>query len=434
MPRLDAGHECTVVTPVQLSLLLAVVTAVPVMQDRLQLLDVVCLMAFPFLLRDVARDHRVLLLISTAAFWAMGQILADEVNGLGLDLSLPFAFAVTVLAIAPTLVSLAREDFRRMRFLALGVVAGLVLEQIAFERLPLGDPASWKYGLNVPLSLVLLAGSDLAWQRGHRMPSFLALAAICGIGLWSDHRGLAGIAVLTALLAVLPRRRHRYPRFWSLLAALVLLFGALGAVFVESATSGILGERSARQVERYGSNPVTLIINVRPELYQEVNLFWQQPLTGFGSQPHLDTSAYNESLQFARSVGVIRTTELREEWLHGETPGVSAHSMAADTWVRAGVSAVPFWTLALVLALWAGTTGIRFRSSPLVVMWTMLLLWDIFFSPMVGMYHIQLATYLALAVVTVTTAPATPLRIREKVTWRPGPFTSRTRAEGGGDG
>jgi hypothetical protein len=91
-------------------------------------------------------------------------------------------------------------------------------------------------------------------------------------------------------------------------------------------------------------------------------------------------------------------------WMQLDIPGVSSHSMDADSWARAGVSAVPFWILAVVLALWAGTTALQFRSSPLVIMWTMLVLWDTFFSSLTPLGASLLAAYLALAVVTITIA------------------------------
>lgn len=406
---LDAGRDRTDFPVVLLSLAVTIAAAVPVVRGKIQLLPVVCLLVLPFVVRHVARDRRVLLLIVAAASWGAGQLAADKVNGLGLRLSLPLALACVVLGTAPVLVKLARGDFRRMRFLALGVAGGLMVNQLILEK-PLTDPASWKYGLNAPVTLTLLALTDLAWQRGHRVPTLLALAAVCGLGLWSDHRGLTGIAMLTTLYVMLPRRRHRhrYPRISSVAAGVALVLGALSILFVDSAQSGLLGERSVAQVQQYGSDPASILVNVRPELFQELSLFLQRPLTGFGSEPHLSTSTYDRSLQFIRSVGVTRTADLEDYWLHAENPGVSAHSMAVDSWARAGISAVPFWIFVIVVALWAGTTALQFRSSPLVVMWTMLVLWDTLFSPLPGSLAVQLAAYLALALVTIATTPTTP--------------------------
>jgi hypothetical protein len=90
---------------------------------------------------------------------------------------------------------------------------------------------------------------------------------------------------------------------------------------------------------------------------------------------------------------------LRREWSHGASPGVAQHSMVFGTTVMAGVLAVPFWLFLWVVAIRASVTAVRLRSSPLVVFWTLMLLWDTLFSPLTGLYHVQLAAYLALVLV-----------------------------------
>jgi hypothetical protein len=317
--------------------------------------------------------------------------------------------------------------------LTIGLAGGLVLGNVVFDRYPLGDPMSWKFGLNVPVSIALLAFTDLAWRRGNRIPSFLALAAICGLGLWSDTRGIMGIAALTAVFVLLPRRHHqRHPRLLMTAGGIALLLGALSILFVDSAQAGLLGKRSVSQVREYGSNPISILVNVRPELYQELSLFLQRPLTGFGSQPRLSASAYQESLEFLQRVGVTDIEALSAYWIQLSIPGVSAHSMAADSWARAGVSAVPFWILVVVLALWAGTTALQFRSSPLVIMWTMLVLWDTFFSPLTVGGATTLAAYLALAVVTITSTRANIAGIEAVEQRIPKPAISGSKEKAGG--
>jgi hypothetical protein len=408
VPSPTAGRPRLDMNLVLLSVGLALLTAVPVIPEKLRLGTLVCVCLLPFLLRDAARDSRVRLLTTTLILWAAGQLVSDQANGLGLSISMPIVLAVTILVTTTTLAYFANGDFRNIRYLTLGVASGLVLELVIFERVSLGDPASWKFGLNVPVSLVLLAFTDLAWRRGNRIPSFLGLGAICGLGFWSDHRGLTGVAALTAVFVLLPRRHHqRHPRILLTAGGIALLLGALSILFVDSAQAGLFGKRSVSQVREYGSNPVSILVNVRPELYQEFSLFLQRPLTGFGSQPQLSASVYQESLEFVQSVGVTDIEAVSDYWMRLTIPGVSAHSMAADSWARAGLAAIPFWILVVVLALWAGTTALHFRSSPLLIMWTMLVLWDTFFSPLTSSGASSLAAYLALAVVTISNAGET---------------------------
>ena len=138
-------------------------------------------------------------------------------------------------------------------------------------------------------------------------------------------------------------------------------------------------------------------MNVRPEPFQEYYLFTQRPLLGWGSHPSLDSEAYLGSKHFLASLGVVRK-DLDDLWLNMDVKGVPAHSQIMDSLARAGLPAVPFWLLLLGLAMAAGTRAIRMRSSPLLVLWTILVLWDAIFSPLTGHSHIEIAAYLALAI------------------------------------
>jgi hypothetical protein len=240
LPPDAAGRSQLDMNLVLLSLGLAILTAIPVIPDRLQLGTLVCVGLLPFLLRDAARDLRAGLLVTTLILWVVGQVVAEIVNGLGLNFSLPLTLALTILGTTTTLVYLARGDFRNIRFLMWGVASGLVLWFVVFERASIGDPESWKFGFNGLVSVALLAVTDLPWRRGNRIPSFLALAAICALGLWSDHRGLLGVAALTAVFVLIPgRRRHRKSRILFAAGAISLVLGALSILFVDSAQAGL---------------------------------------------------------------------------------------------------------------------------------------------------------------------------------------------------
>lgn len=383
----------------------ALLTAVSVIPGKLQLIDLICVAALPVLWRTIAQDRLLLLLAGTLCLWAGGQLLSDQVNGLGFALSQPLVAAVTILALTPAFLRLSGGDFGRMRFvligLALGLAGQLFLGPVPY---PITSAEGWKFGYNEPVSVLLLAATDLWWRRGERIPSFLALAAICGLGYLTDHRHLAGIAVLTALLMARRRGRHAHTKVFSVIAGVVLLLAALSGIFIQTSSAGFLGERSAAQIRQFGSNPVSILVNVRPEPFQEAYLFAQRPWTGWGYQPQMDGLTYAQSKQFLSGIGVVRD-DLDDIWLHSEVPGVSAHSAAMDSLGRAGVWALPFWGLVVGLTLWAGTTAVRLRSSPLVVLWTVLVLWDTVFSPMTGVTHIHIAAYLALAVSTVGPRP-----------------------------
>jgi O-antigen ligase len=260
----------------------------------------------------------------------------------------------------------------------------------------------------------------------------MALATICIVGVLTDHRHLAGIAVLTAILLLAQRgleqdwklqyrlrrsgqriwflpelrviSRKGHPKTISVLAGVTLLLAALSGAFIQAAEADFLGPRSGGQVKQFQGSPWSILVNIRPEPFQEFYLFWLRPLFGWGSHPRLDSAAYRGSKDFLQHLGVVRD-DLDNLWLKLELPGVSAHSQAMDSWARAGLAAVPFWLLVLGLALWIGTKAIRFRSSPMVVLWTILILWDAIFSPLTSLSHLELAAYLALGITSLGHPP-----------------------------
>jgi hypothetical protein len=79
---------------VAVAVLVGLLAATPVIPEKLQLLDVACLTALPFLARRVAHDRWLTVLTLTLAVLAIGQLVSDEVNGLGFRGSMQFATAI----------------------------------------------------------------------------------------------------------------------------------------------------------------------------------------------------------------------------------------------------------------------------------------------------------------------------------------------------
>lgn len=399
-PLESPGRAPLDVRLVAVVMLVTVLTATPVIQGKLQLLDVACLAALPFLAHWIARDRWLLVLTLALSVWGIGQLVSDEVNGLGFRGSMQLATAAAMLGIVPVLVWIARYEMRRMCLILLAVAAGMVLELLLVERLDVASAVSWKYGFNTPVALGLLALTDLAWHRRRRLLSFVALTFIVVLAVGTDHRHLAAVAALTGLVMIVPRPRHRHPRVVSTLAVMILVVGTLSGAFLQAAKAGWGGDRTEAQVDAFGVNPVQFLVNVRPEPFQELYLYSLRPVLGWGSQPQMDTATFDASLAFLEDIGV-RRDDIAANWRDLEVPGVAAHSTAIDSWLRAGLAAVPFWTLTWVLALWAGISAISRRTSPFVVFWTMLILWNTLFEPMTAKYHVELAAYLALALTTI---------------------------------
>jgi hypothetical protein len=387
---------------------LVVLAAVPAIPGKLLLLDVAALAALPLLLGELWRSRRLAPLAVTAGVWAVGQLLADAVNGVGPRPSMQLVTAGTVVAITVGLVHLARDDPRRVRLLVAALALGLALQQLAFPAEPHDTPAAlWKFGLAVPVSIAVLAVADLRWQTGSRVATFVALPVLAAVDLAADARSMAALTVLTLALYLVPPSRSARLRVATALVTGAALCVLLVGAFFAAAGAGWLGPRSAEQVGRDSGDVVSIVANARPELLQAYYLAAQRPLTGYGSLPRLDSTTFFASLDDLTAHGVTVDQNLRDDWLGKLDPGVAAHSMLLDSVVRAGLFAVPFWLYLAALAVRRGVTAVRLRMSPLVAFWSLNVLWDALFSPLTGLQHVLLAAFLAVVLVPLRPARST---------------------------
>jgi hypothetical protein len=165
--------------------------------------------------------------------------------------------------------------------------------------------------------------------------------------------------------------------------------------FFAAARAGWLGERSMLQFRSESVDVWTIMANGRPEGLQSLYLISQQPY-GWGSKPDVDGVTFARSLTFVSDHRVEIFENLPKDWLAKANPGLAAHSSAMDTVVQAGLLAAPFWAYILFVGLRRAMTAIRTRAGPLTVFWTVAIVWNVLFEPMVWPKHVLLAGYLAL--------------------------------------
>ena len=391
------GTRAAARTAAPLLLAVAAAAALPVLPGKLVLLDVVCVAALPLLAATLVKDRRLGVLVLVSAAWAVGQICSDLANGLPPRPSQGVVTAVGVVLITAMLLRLAAGDQVRLTLLVAAVIAGWSVGAALQSDVPAWPvPEIWKYALGAPVSVAVLALCDLLWRAGSRRPVFVALAALTAVDLVLDFRSLALLSLLTLMLFATAPRRPAWRGGLATVLRLAVLAGVLLGGFLAAAQAGLLGERTTAQVRQNGADLTTIAVNLRPESLQSVHLIAQRPVTGYGSQPRLDSTAFADSLRFVAAHGVRVDVNLRRDWQRSAGPGIAQHSMVFGTAVMAGVLALPFWLYLWRTGIRAALTAVRLRASPLVVFWTLLILWDSVFSPLTGLLHVGLAAYLAL--------------------------------------
>nr|WP_296065436.1 hypothetical protein [uncultured Actinoplanes sp.] len=400
-------------------LLLAAVTfaaAVPVLPGRLLLVDFVCIAALPLLAPTLLNSRKLGVLVLVTAGWGLGLLVADIANGTGPRLSQHLIALLGTLALTAALVRLSDHDPVRLRLFVAALALGLALAGLTVgatgptsAAFPDGQPVTaahlWKYELSEPVSIAALALCDIRWRAGRRLPAFVTLTVITALNLICDFRSFAVVTLCTLLLAVIASTRRIRLRPATVLAlggipCLLLIVG-----FFSAARAGWLGERSMLQFRDESADVWTVMANGRPEGLQALYLISERPY-GWGSKPDLDSITFARSLTFISDHHVEIFENLPKDWLAKENPGVAAHSTALDTVLQAGLLALPFWAYLLFTGLRGAMTSIRTRAGPLMVFWTVAIIWDVLFEPLTYSTHVLFAGYLALVLLQTPTTEA----------------------------
>jgi O-antigen ligase len=344
-------------------------------------------------------------------------VFADIANGTGPRISQHLMAAVAVLALTTALVRLSHGDPVRLRLFIAALAIGLALAGLTVDQtgptsaaFPNGPPATlprlWKYELSEPISVAALALCDISWRAGRRLPTFVTLVVLAALNVICDFRSFAVALLCTLMLAVIASTRRIRLRLSTVVLLGVLPCLLLIAGFFTAARAGWLGERSMLQFRSESVDVWTIMVNGRPEGLQSLYLISQQPY-GWGSKPDLDSVTFARSLTFIDDHQVEVFVNLPKDWLAKTNPGLAAHSSALDTVVQAGLLAVPFWAYVLFLGLRRAMTAIRTRAGPLTVFWTVAIVWNVLFEPLVWPKHVLLAAYLALVLLPLPRATTT---------------------------
>jgi hypothetical protein len=401
-------------------LLLAAVmiaVAVPVLPGRLLLIDVACFAALPLLVPALLTDRRFGVLVLVTGGWGLGLLFADIANGTGPRMSQHLVALFGTLALTAALVRLSDHDPVRLRLFIAALGIGLALAGLTVDAtgptsaaFPDGQPVTlahlWKYELSEPISIAALALCDIRWRAGRRLPTFVTLAVLAVLNVVCDFRSFAVAVLCTLLLAGIAGTRRIRLRPVTVLALGGIPCLLLIAGFFTAARAGWLGERSMLQFRSESVNVQTIMANGRPEGLQSLYLIAQRPY-GWGSKPDLDSVTFAGSLTFLRDHHVKIFQNLPKDWLAKANPGLAAHSSALDTVVQAGLLAVPFWGYVLFVGLRRAMLAIRTRAGPLTAFWTVAIVWNMLFEPLLLVTHVLLAGYLALVLLPLPRVAAT---------------------------
>lgn len=324
--------------------------AIPVWDSAgVHLIHLVLLAISPVLLVHSYSVRYLRWLWGAMALWALSQILADLIAGNGLSSLVVIGPLVAVTVSALHWFVFVHGVRPALLLFAIGVGWILLSLQGIADLLATGNP--WKFGLASPVALTLL--SLLSLLRVKRLVISLALIALAATSFLADSRISAGVLAVAALINIVGggRRNTRAKTLMVLSAALAVLLAAY-FLYPSIALSGFLGERAAleqQQLERNGGN---FLFSARKELWQNLYLIANNPLTGIGGYASVDASQSWGAINFVdKNIVPLNINDINYLLFREEGMGYHPHSQALESILFAGVGALPAWIFLAFCAL-----------------------------------------------------------------------------------
>ena len=352
--------------------------------------------------RGSSADKLMFLVVKLGLVYLAALIFSDIWNGSSFDqLSRGWArLCVFLLNLVSIYLLLDNQRIRLIAF-TMGLVAGRVL----LTYLSLDENLlNWKLGFAKPaaLTLILFCVGLYRYRRnlGKLSPIFLFCLGI--YNLLMDFRSLAAVLIATAVVLLASdfrksqnRRERQFSTqsFAAMIGCFIVASFGTYEIYVYAAKSDWLGERAAGKFKsQVEGTDLPLLVAGRNELLVSIEAILDAPLLGHGSWP--------ENRYYAEKISHLRYHYRLSDGRPDPTSDlIPMHSHLFGGWIEAGLAGGVFWALALYLIGRSTTRSYLGRSSmrPLYVYCSLLLAWDILFSPFSGFRRLETAYLLVVS-------------------------------------
>ena len=257
-----------------------------------------------------------------------------------------------------------------------GMLAGVNPASTLFATNP------WKFGLTVPVTVLVLA---LAWRAGSRRAAAVALVVLIVLAGLNDARSELAMLLLV-LLVVLWEMRPRTPGRRGSVALTLGGLGGLALVVFQAGQAlileGYLGEATRQRTEAQLDESGSVITGGRPEVGAFVALLRAHPW-GFGSGTFPTSTELGTAKTGMAALGYDPDNGYVENYLFGE--GFELHSVVGDLWTRFGLIGIALAVVILVVVLTGAARSIAHRAGAAVLVYAAVkTLWNLPFSPLYG--------------------------------------------------
>jgi hypothetical protein len=383
---------------------------------RIFLSEIILISALPFLLASTRVAHMTpwtKAVVAAGLLWLWAQVVTDLYRStVFADLArgwLNIGFSIA--DFVAILILLAGQKRRILLFTA-GLAAGYA-SAYRFNPSPYSDVDPWKFGVAIPVTLLIVLLSCYAADRRFRLLSAGLLFVAGFVNFLFGFRSLGGVCLLAGIYLVAQGvRRRQLSSTAGISRAKLITISALGVVlgllliaaYGHAARDGFLGAPAGTKYRQESTGRFGVLLGGRPEILASSKAIADSPLIGHGSWAK-DPKYTNELLSLLyrngyRPSGGLLYTIQQSKYL------IPSHSYFFGAWVEAGVFGAVFWLA--VLALVVSSLGVAFTRrpplSPLIAFLGSLLLWNLLFSPYGGDQRI-LAMFSVAVLITSCYAP-----------------------------
>ncbi len=349
--------------------------------------------------KNFGRDFQTI--IKIGCVYLLFQLLSDLWNATSFEqYSRGWARIILFLLNLISIYIIIDNKRSRLIIFCLGFAFGRIFITIAGLE---SETIPWKIGLAKPIAmLTILLCATMPMPTNIR--AYFSSAVLAGLGIFDilmDFRSHGSILLLVSMVllttAFMRTRPTRMPKM-SLRPALYLFFAGAVAAFVAfqfysfAALSGWLSENATRKYEvQVQETDAPLIVAGRSEVLVYFEAIFDSILVGHGSWPR--STYYAEKLAEQRYDRGLTSHQGQPS-----DDSLPIHSHLFGSWIEAGIVGGLFWANILFLIFRSVLRSSQGQSQmrPLYLYGTLLLAWDILFSPFSGFRRLETALLLVI--------------------------------------
>lgn len=325
-----------------------------------------------------------------AILWAAGTLFTDLYRGTAtVDMAKGLFSVIFLILILPVAYWCLYDRVERVMYFMCGLAISAILN-FYFQ-----GNADWdEYEVDVwQVYAFEYLAVFLASLMFNNRKNWIGYSLIFGYGIWSlfhMSRNVFLVFVISAVLLLVTawywkkgnanqiKAQTKFDR--NILAILIILSFSLVGIkdtYEHLASDGALGMRAKAKYEMQKNSSLGLISG-RSDFIISWQLVKESLIVGYGSYAKdKDESAYQKS----RALGLQKNSlylpnKVRQRFLPG-------HSHILGAWVYNGILGLPFWlySIWLIINFYRRSLYKNPQITPLLIIWSIIMLWDILFSP-----------------------------------------------------